>query len=89
MELKDFRLVEVQWVDSYGVTSSWGDIDEVIDESSHTTIHSVGWIIKEREEDIVLAPNFCTKTNNVCGVMVIPRVSIKKQINLTIIDLDS
>lgn len=79
MDIKDFKLVEIQWVDSYGVTPSWEEIEDVIDDVSCTVIHSVGYVIKETADSISLASNICTKTSNVCGVMTIPKVSIKSR----------
>jgi hypothetical protein len=70
----------VTWIDSYGCSPVWIDPEEI-----HCAAHycfSVGYILKESDEAIIVAPHYSPKnkvigTNEcVCGEMTIPKVSI-------------
>ena len=65
----------IRWADSWGCTSSW---DELPDECPPLPFcESVGWVARENDEVIVLAPNWCENDGtDVCGRMVIPKRSV-------------
>lgn len=72
----DYRLVYVQWVDSYGVSSSWKSLDDAKDERH--IIHSVGWLVKDGENVKVIVPHISPANDKIssdeygCGDMSIP-----------------
>ena len=79
--MKD-RVVEIRWVDSYGVDAGWKDISDYT--ACEQVIVSWGKVIFENDKIIALAHNYADETENTCrqanGVMVIPKVCI---INIT------
>ena len=73
------KLVNVKWVDSFGVTSSWEDIDDI--DISEMVVKSVGYVVKESDDCIAIAANITMGDHTVCrpqacGVMTIPIVTI-------------
>jgi hypothetical protein len=72
------ELVKVEWFDSYGVTSKWTAVVDII--PVELICISVGYIIYEDENKIALAPHYAhetTETLEQCsGVMTIPKCSI-------------
>ncbi len=71
-------IVQVKWLDSYGVQSGWQDISEY--KANKLEITSVGKVIYEDDDVISLAHNFADETENTCmqanGIMTIPKVCI-------------
>ena len=70
----------VNWIDSYGCSTNWTSPDDI-----HCAVHhcfSVGYILKESEETIIIAPHYSPlnksigTNEHVCGDMSIPKVSI-------------
>jgi len=74
------KIVSITWIDSYGVTTGWQDINEY--EADICVINSWGKVIYEDKNLISLAHNFAEATNNTPsqanGIMVIPKVCITK-----------
>ncbi len=68
------RLVMIRWVDSH-TNQGW---ELIRDAAPYKTmrIHSVGWIVFENKEVVVIAPHLCV--TQYCDTMTIPRVSIEK-----------
>lgn len=86
MEQIDRKLVYIKWIDSYGCSSSWGEISE--EEPVVQYCYSVGWVIGESAELVMLAPHLSPKNKDIhseehaCGDMTIPKVSIIKRTEL-------
>lgn len=78
------RLVLIEWVDSSG-GSGWIPVDEI--EEEPIIIRSVGWVLRETKDIIVIAAhhgqrNGRTTPEQVHSEMKIPKVAIKRVRNL-------
>lgn len=75
-----YRLVAIDWVDSYGCASQWGDITRKLPVAHHC--FSVGWVAVESDEAIVIVPHLSPENREInsdehaCGDMTIPTCSI-------------
>jgi hypothetical protein len=73
------NLVYVEWIDS-GRGHEWRMLDD-LDDMLPAYCRSVGWIVREEEEYIVLAGNLAAdapdgKPHQACQMMAIPKVAI-------------
>ena len=70
--------VRIDWVDSYGVTPSWRDLDDF--DAVLLRVRSYGVVIKDTPEIIVLAHNYAEETEytpeQANGTMVIPKACV-------------
>lgn len=85
---KSFRLVLIEWLDSYGCSSSWQDIDNC--EPGVVVCQSVGWLIHDDDRCKVIVPHMNQpdhpNTNQQgCGDMTIPSASIVKILDLGVV----
>jgi len=70
----------IKWVDAYGVGSSWYEINDF--SISNHYCFSVGWVVKENEESIVICPHISPENDEIesnrngCGEMTIPKSAI-------------
>jgi len=69
------KYIVIEWVDSAGLSGVWHD-DEVVQDLSLDPIKSIGRVVHEDEDFITLASHLAT--NQLSGVVCIPRVVIKK-----------
>lgn len=72
----------ITWVDSYGCGPSWRTLDELPDAC---ICNSVGWVIRENEEVLVIAPHYSEPSDGdtvYCGEMVIPIACIRERVQL-------
>ena len=79
------RLVLIEWVDSYGCSSVWRKLDEIV--ASPLVCRSVGWIVQENPECKVIVPHMTQEIHEHvirqgCGDMTIPSCAIIKIIDL-------
>ena len=83
--MKEGEFVYIKWVDSYGVLSGWVDLSEY--SPNLLMIESVGRVIEVNDEIVAIAHNYSDVTENTPqqanGIMVIPRVAIKKVISFS------
>lgn len=74
---KEVKIIKITWSDSYGCTSAW---EPKTDISTLLICNSVGFLINETNEIIVLANSIANETDRtieqVNGIMVIPKKSI-------------
>ncbi len=83
------RLVKVQWIDSHTYVG-WRDREFLIKEAQQEELlcESIGYLLYEGEDHIVLAPNLSYENDGKWGsasnVFLIPNVSIKKMEDLKI-----
>ncbi len=81
-----YKLVCVKWVDAFGCSTTWEEIEDV--EAHAHYCYSVGWIVKESDDAIVLVPHYspASELYNVkeqgCGDMTIPKLGIQYILNL-------
>ena len=75
MTLTKTKLVLIEWVDSYGCSSDWEELDKRTRES--LKCRSVGWLVYDGEDCKTIVPHLCEMKNQGCGDMTIPTVAIK------------
>ena len=68
------RIIKINWVDSVRA-SDWTLLEDIDDKPLDCV--SVGFLIKETDEQITIAQNYGIKPEQVCNLMTIPRCSIK------------
>lgn len=72
------ELVYVEWLDSFGVSSSWQPMDDIGDVKPVVCV-SVGFLAKETDDCIVIVPHAYVDAEGGqagCGDMCIPKVAI-------------
>ena len=69
------QIVEIEWVDSKGVTTAWEYIDE-IKPLTPCIVNSVGYLLDDNEDYKTLVQSI--EENQILGRLTIPTVSIKK-----------
>jgi len=67
--------VEIQWIDSKGVTSSWEHKDD-LESLEPVLVTSLGYLLEDKKEYKTIAQS--VSADQVLGRMSIPVVSIKK-----------
>jgi len=74
------RLVLVEWLDSYGCSSSWQGVEEPLRPPRVMTCRSVGWLAHDGAECKVLIPHLAVvgddEPKQGCGDMTIPTVAV-------------
>lgn len=80
------KLYIVEWVDSHTILNGWELISD-IEEPKKVINVSVGFIIKETEDNIMIIPHIADIKNpnsfgSGCGEMVIPTIAIIKKTKL-------
>lgn len=70
--------VEIEWLDAYEMESGWHTIEEA-EKITCPTVLSLGYVVKETKEFIIIAGDKGRKGDSDCGrVQIIPRNWIKK-----------
>lgn len=69
------KYVIIEWIDSTGLSGVWQD-DEAVQNLTLDVIRSIGRVVYEDEKFITLAAH--VSTNQLAGVLCIPRIVIKK-----------
>lgn len=79
------HLILVEWSDSATPVSAWHFLSD-LPEVDCVRCKSVGWIVGESDDVIMLAPNLgdCDsfETAQACGCIRIPKVSISRRVTL-------
>ena len=83
-------LILVEWIDSIQPCSEWSYLT-ALPEVGVATCQSVGWLVSETEDTVMLAPNLARLLSDEdvsqgSGFFRIPKVAIIKQIELEAID---
>ena len=83
------RLVFIEWVDSFGCSSSWQSLEGSI--PSLLKCRSVGWLLHDTEECKVIVPHISDQNHSQtsqqgCGDMTIPTRAIVKMVDIVIPD---
>lgn len=89
---KPRRLVLVEWADSNSGTG-WQPIDDVENCTYLVLVQSVGWIVAECEDTIVLVPHIAGEKNAnlrlfACGDITIPKSVIRSIRDLQVVEID-
>jgi len=78
------RLVLVEWVDSFGCSSSWAPLEEC--EPKALTCRSVGWLIHDGDDCKTVVPHLVSNHPEVrdqgCGDMTIPASAVRKIVDI-------
>jgi len=77
------KLCLIEWMDPYTFSDKWESISEMPN-LKNTICVSVGWIMKETKDNILIIPHISDIGNKNslgtgCGAMVIPKLSIVKR----------
>jgi hypothetical protein len=80
------RLVLIEWLDSYGCSSQWRDLNIV--DVKPMVCRSVGWLLHDGKDCKVIVPhvsdqNIDHELGQGCGDMTIPTKAILSVINLS------
>jgi len=80
---KKNKLTLIEWVDAYSIYKEWGFINHMAEPFLNKCL-SVGWIIRETDECVILMPNISdTQSKKTLGAafggIVIPKLSITKR----------
>jgi len=86
----DMRLVFVEWLDSYGCSSTWQSIENCNPQAM--VCYSVGWLLHDGKDCKVIVPHITDPNSNVvnrqgCGDMTIPVRAILRLVDLPAADL--
>lgn len=80
------RLVLIEWVDSYGCSSSWQSIEDPFVAPRAMLCRSVGWLAHDGEDCKVLIPHVAKvgpdEPDQGCGDMTIPARAVVRIANL-------
>lgn len=82
--LPDMQIVAVDWVDSARPVAEWRYLSDA-PELAAVVCRSVGWIVGENEQILMLAPNLGDiggESEQGCGFIRIPKVSITRRASL-------
>ena len=74
------RLVLIEWLDSFGCSSSWQDLNGC--EAKPMVCHSVGWLAYDGDDCKVIVPHLAKDANQGCGDMTIPTKAIRSTVDL-------
>ena len=80
----NFKLVLVEWVDSFHLEAGWHWLED-LPERRLGHCHSVGWVIREDDEQISLSETISDvgDSHQVSGIVTIPVCAITKRKTLT------
>lgn len=87
------QILVVEWIDAFGCPAGWEFEDEA--EVKFTTVHSVGYLLKEDADCLFLAPHVSSpgegQRRQLAGHIAIPRRSIisSKVISLSAVELQA
>ena len=70
--------VEIEWIDAYEMESGWHDLEDA-EKITPPTFFSLGYVVKDTKEFIILSADKGRKGGSDCGrVQVIPKPWVKK-----------
>lgn len=81
-----YKLVAVEWVDSYGCGAEWEEMPVRAPSAHHC--YSVGWMTAKTKDVVVIVPHISPENAEIggneqgCGDMTIPRCAVRKIVNL-------
>lgn len=86
MKIDKTKLYLIEWIDSHSMYHGWEYVSD-IEAPKGMVCMSVGWIIKETKDNVMIIPHIADIKNKetdgqVCGAMVIPIVAIIKRTEL-------
>ena len=86
MSDSDYKLVLIEWVDSFGCSPTWADIGDCA--PAPMVCKSVGWLIHDSDACKVVVPHLSQSDHpnanrQGCGDMTIPTLAVVTMIELT------
>ena len=80
------RLVMIEWVDTFGCSSEWQDLDD--DRQPEPMLcRSVGWLFKNGDDCKVIVPHIADVPGGLkqgCGDMAIPTICVRSIQDLSV-----
>ena len=81
------KLVYIEWIDAHGVSANWEWLKDLRNHAASSChAKSVGFVIAENKDNIVLLPHLIEETTSTrgqgCGDMTIPKGCIKRMVVL-------
>ena len=76
-QIADAEMLLVVWVDAYGVNTDWEDIENLMG-GDICINHSVGFLIEETDDSLLLVPHMAASGTQGCGDIQIPKAMIRK-----------
>ena len=83
MNQKKLQAVRITWLDSAEV-QGWTVVDE-LPKTRYKKIDTLGWLVREDKNMVVVAAHYGYQPDQVCGAMFIPVVSI---VEIEMLDLE-
>lgn len=72
-----FKLVHILWVDSEA-SNEWTSLEELSPLADFPDTHSVGFLVQEIGDTLILAQSFDPATESVNNYIQIPRVAVRE-----------
>ena len=80
-QLSKMKAVRVDWLDAMSDDNTWQDLKE-LEKQTLKFVHSVGWILAEDKNNIILISSLDEETQTGGGGTVIPKSCIKEIVPL-------
>ena len=80
-KLAELKMVQVDWVDAMSDDNTWQELTDLAKQTLKP-VTSVGWILAENEENIILISSFDEDAQMGGGGCTIPQACVKKVIYL-------
>jgi len=74
------RLVLIEWIDSYGCSSTWENLEGC--KPSIMSCKSVGWLVHDGDDCKTVVPHVANGAQQGCGDMTIPTCAITRLVDL-------
>jgi len=74
--MKKMRMVEVEWLDSYG-SFGWQDRENCESDTHATTPKTIGYLLQSKRDELLLVQSW-SANELVAGAIAIPKCSVKK-----------
>ena len=78
------RLVPVEWLDSYGCSAVWQELDGC--DAKPMVCRSVGWLLHDGDDCKVIVPHLAESAEQGCGDMTIATAAILRIVDLAVPD---
>ena len=64
------------WDETHTLSSTWSDINELNDDLSLDELKTVGYVVKENDDVVIVAQSVCS-SDEIIGGIVLPKKAIK------------
>jgi hypothetical protein len=80
-KLADMKMVRVDWLDAMSDDNTWQELDELAKQTLKP-VTSVGWILTENKDNIILVSSFDEDAQMGGGGCTIPKTCVKRIVQL-------